>query len=171
MVIHMNRVDTALAQWQAEMPSLNLETMGLVARVGHISQYISHDVLAPFFQSYQLQHGEFDVLASLRRSGEPYTLSPTQLFELLMISSGGMTNRLDRLEKAGYIERLPNPEDRRSKLVRLSPEGKVLIDEMMPAHVTNEEQALEGLSDDERQQLNQLMTRWIAHLEARQADQ
>lgn len=166
----MNRVDTALAQWQKEMPSLHLETMGLIARIGHISRYISHDILTPFFQSYRLQHGEFDVLASLRRSGEPYTLSPTQLFELLMISSGGMTNRLDRLEKAGYIERLPNPEDRRSKLVKLSPEGKALIDEMMPAHVSNEEKALEGLSREERQQLNQLMSRWVAHLEARQQD-
>jgi len=109
-----------------------------------------------------LHYGEFDVLATLRRAGAPHALSPTALYEAAMISSGGMTNRLDRLERAGLIERKPNPEDRRGILVALTEAGFTLIDGLMTAHVENEKTALATLSRDEQEQLDRLLGKWLA---------
>jgi DNA-binding MarR family transcriptional regulator len=120
--------------------------------------------LVPFFRRFDLQAGEFDVLATLRRSGSPYSLAPTHLFKALMVSSGGMTNRLDRLEKAGLIARTPNPEDRRGTLVSLTEKGISLINTMMPLHVDNEMKALSALSREEQQTLNLLLEKLIAGL-------
>jgi DNA-binding MarR family transcriptional regulator len=90
------------------------------------------DHLNPLFAEAGLQPGEFDVLATLRRSGDPYMLSPTRLYEAAMISSGGMTNRIDRLEQAGLVERRLDPNDRRGKLIALTATGRRVIDETIP---------------------------------------
>jgi len=104
------------------------------------------------------------VLATLRRSGEPYMLSPTKLYEAAMISSGGMTNRLDRLERAGLVERRPDPSDRRGKLIALTKAGKRVIDETIGRHVANEERLLAVLNPAEREKLNALLRKLIAGL-------
>ena len=104
------------------------------------------------------------MLATLRRSGEPYMLSPTKLYEAAMISSGGMTNRLDRLERAGFVERRPDPHDRRGKLIALTEAGRRVIDETIGRHVANEERLLAALSSKEQEQLNQLLRKLIAAL-------
>lgn len=162
----MNKVELASTQWQREMPELDLLPMEVVARLGTATRLISRDYLNPFFKSHGLQQGEFDVLATLRRSGAPYELVPTQLFEALMISSGGMTNRLDRLEKAGWIARKPNPEDRRGTLVALTEQGLELINQIFPLHVENEAKALTTLSKKEQQTLQGLLEKLLDGLDA-----
>lgn len=158
------RVDLAARQWRKEMPELDLLPMEIVARLGNAARIISGEFLAPFFRSHGLQQGEFDVLATLRRAGAPYTLTPTELFEALMISSGGMTSRLDRLERAGLISRAPNPEDRRGTLVSLTAEGLELMNRMIPLHVENERRALEHLDRDEQKTLNALLGKLLEGL-------
>jgi DNA-binding MarR family transcriptional regulator len=136
--------------------------MALIGRLSEASQAISRDRLAPLFASFGLQRGEFDVLATLRRSGAPYALTPTALYEATMVTSGAMTARLDRLEKAGLIARAPHPADRRVVLVRLTGKGRELIDEAVTAHVENERRILSGLTAKEQETLIELLEKLIA---------
>ncbi len=161
----MSRVKRATEQWRRAMPDLDLLPMAVMGRLNEASRRLTLEYLTPFFKEHGLQQGEFDVLATLRRAGEPFALGPTQLFEALMISSGGMTNRLDRLEKAGLIRRAPNPADRRGTLVSLTDDGLALIDRLMPAHVANETRALAPLSREEMATLDALLARLIDGLD------
>jgi DNA-binding MarR family transcriptional regulator len=160
----MSRINHAISQWRKEMPALDTLTMSTVANLGEANRLIASQYLTPFFRSFNLQAGEFDVLATLRRSGSPFSLAPTHLFKALMVSSGGMTNRLDRLENAGLIARKPNPDDRRGTLVSLTEKGTALINTMMPLHVDNEMKALDGLSREEQKTLNHLLDKLVAGL-------
>jgi DNA-binding MarR family transcriptional regulator len=135
--------------------------MAVIGRLNEVSSLIARDRLAPLFARFGLQAGEFDVLATLRRSGSPYALTPTALYEATMVTSGAMTNRLDRLEKAGLILRAPHPNDRRGIVVRLTEQGLALIDEAVAAHVANEHQILSGLTLAERETLSQLLEKLI----------
>ena len=159
----MNRVKHAVAQWQREMPDLDLLPMEVVGYL-KTTQLLTQERLQVFFKSHGLQAGEFDVLATLRRAGPPYRLGPTQLFETLMISSGGMTSRLDRLEKAGLIVRSPNPEDRRGTLVSLTDKGLALMERMIPEHVDNEARMLAALSREEQETLSELLGKLLEGL-------
>ncbi|MEQ4537667.1 MAG: MarR family transcriptional regulator [Billgrantia sp.] len=159
----MNRVKHAVAQWQREMPDLDLLPMEVVGYL-KTTQLLTQERLQLFFKSHGLQAGEFDVLATLRRAGPPYRLGPTQLFETLMISSGGMTSRLDRLEKAGLIVRSPNPEDRRGTLVSLTDKGLALMERMIPEHVQNEAKMLAALSREEQETLSELLGKLLEGL-------
>ncbi|BBB29493.1 MarR family winged helix-turn-helix transcriptional regulator [Neptunomonas japonica] len=161
----MNKIKLVTSQWQREMPQLDLLPMKVIGNLGKATRLVTRNYLDPFFKSHGLQLGEFDVLATLRRSGAPYELAPTQLFEALLISSGGMTNRLDRLEKAGLIARAPNPEDRRGTLVLLTEEGLTLMNQIVPLHVENEANSLSNLSREEQETLERLLEKLIDGLE------
>lgn len=147
-------VDSILAQWRAERPDLDTGPMGLFGRLNRCSTALrqAHEDV---FAEFGLNSGEFDVLATLRRAGSPFCLSPTALFSALMITSGTMTHRLQRLEKAGWILRRPAEEDGRSLLVELTPAGLALIDRAVTAHVANQHRLLAGLGDADRQALDQ----------------
>ncbi|MBA8901600.1 MULTISPECIES: MarR family transcriptional regulator [unclassified Phyllobacterium] len=160
----MDRADIAVEQWGRERPDLPALPMEVFGRLSDASERVLRDHMNPLFAQAGLQPGEFDVLATLRRSGEPYLLSPTRLYEAAMISSGGMTNRLDRLERAGFVERRPDPGDRRGKLIALTDAGKRVIDETIGRHVANEERILSALTQDEQQTLNTLLRKLIAAL-------
>ncbi|SDL82603.1 DNA-binding transcriptional regulator, MarR family [Franzmannia pantelleriensis] len=160
----MNRVKSAISQWQREMADLDLLPMEVVGYL-KTSQLHTRNQLEAFFKQHGLQAGEFDVLATLRRSGTPYALTPTQLFEALMVSSGGMTNRLDRLERGGLIVRTPNPEDRRGTLVSMTEQGLALIDRLVPLHVENEARMLSALSREEQETLGRLLGKLLDGLE------
>ncbi len=160
----MDRADMAVQQWARERPDLPALPMAIFGRLSDASERVLRDHMNPLFAAAGLQPGEFDVLATLRRSGEPYMLSPTTLYEALMISSGGMTNRLDRLERAGLVERRPDPNDRRGKLIALTEAGKHLIDETIGRHVANEAKLLSMLSPTEQERLNALLKKLIAGL-------
>jgi len=157
-------VELVRNQWRQEKPELDLLAMELVGRLNTLTRLISRDYLEPFLRQHDLQQGEFDVLANLRRAGPPYALAPTQLFETLMISSGGMTNRLDRLENTGLIERTPNPDDRRGTLVSLTRHGLDLMDKMLPRYIANQAGALQALNHKEQQVLSLLLGRLIEAL-------
>jgi DNA-binding MarR family transcriptional regulator len=138
--------------------------MTIFGRLNEAAERVMREHMNPLFAKAGLQAGEFDVLATLRRSGEPYTLSPTQLYEAAMISSGGMTDRLDRLERAGLVVRRPDPKDRRGKLIVLTEPGKRLIDEAISRHVANEERLLLSLTQAEQETLSALLGKLIAGL-------
>lgn len=160
----MDRAGKAIAQWQKERPDLDVSPMAVLGRLNEAASLVSRDRLAPVFARFGLQAGEFDVLATLRRSGAPFTLTPTELYEATMVTSGAMTNRLDRLEKAGLVVRAPHPQDRRGLLVQLSETGRALIDRAVEAHVENEHAILSGLGREERAALAQLLGKLIAGL-------
>ncbi|MDH1264419.1 MarR family transcriptional regulator [Pseudomonas sp. GD03944] len=164
-----DRAQLAVDQWLHQRPDLDGFSMAVIGRLSELSQVINRDHLLPFFAEHGLQAGEFDLLATLRRAGEPYALMPTALYESAMISSGGMTSRIDRLEKAGLIERRKHPTDRRGVLVALTPAGFALIDGMLDAHVANLQRVLAGLTAAEQQTFHQLAGKLLAGL-ALQAD-
>lgn len=152
-----DRAAFAAEQWRQQDIPIDPFPMELLGRLAEASLVISRDHLSPLFEQFGLQSGEFDVLATLRRSGAPFMLTPTALYEAAMVSSGGMTNRLDRLEKAGLIERRRNPADRRGVLVVLTDAGKQIIDQVIPLHVQNEMRILSALTTEEQRMLNQLL--------------
>ena len=115
---------------------------GRLFRSAHLADEALSDGIAP----HGLQPGWFDLLAALRRSGKPYELNPTTLMETTMLSSGGMTKRLDRLDEEGLVERRPDPSDRRGTLIRLTRRGKAVIDRAVETHTRNEDTLLRSLS-------------------------
>ncbi|GLS22637.1 MarR family transcriptional regulator [Labrys miyagiensis] len=160
----MDRADIAVDQWARERPDLPSLPMAIFGRISDASERVLRDHMNPLFAAAGLQPGEFDVLATLRRSGAPFMLSPTQLYQAMMISSGGMTARLDRLERAGLVERRPDPQDRRGKLIALTERGKGVIDETIGRHVENERRLLGVLSPEEQEMLNSLLKKLVAGL-------
>lgn len=158
-MVDMDKIDIIIAQWRVERPDLEqqipdgLVAMALIGRLKNASMLIN-DKLEKVFFEFGLSAGEFDVLAALLRSGKPYTLSPTKLYQTMMITSGTMTHRLKLLEKQGLITRIANPDDSRSLLVVLSPSGHALINQAIAVHMANESAILTKLNDDEKQALD-----------------
>lgn len=161
----MDRAARAAEQWQREKPQFDTGPMVLLGRLGEAALMIARDRLSPVFRQFSLQPGEFDVLATLRRSGAPYMLTPTDLYEVTMISSGSMTNRIDRLEKAGLVRRTENPADKRGTLVCLTSAGTELIDAALEAHVANQHAVVAGLTVDEQADLSRLLAKLISSLQ------
>ena len=159
-------VDHIVAQWQREMPGLESGNMVLFGRLKRCTALLQAR-LETVFAEHGLNAASFDVLATLRRAGKPYRLTPTALFESLMVTSGTMTNRLQRLEEKGLIQRQPNPEDARSQLVQLTPRGKALIEKAVAPHVENEGMILDQLPPHTRQQLEDGLKMLMKALEAR----
>lgn len=159
-----DRADVATEQWARERPELPLLPMAVLGRLCEAAERVIRNHFEPVFMEAGLQFGEFDVISTLRRSGKPYMLSPTRLYEAAMISSGGMTARLDRLERAGLIERRPDPNDRRGKLIALTEQGRKVIDATIARHVANEERLLSVLTPAEQEKLNALLKKLIAGL-------
>lgn len=158
-------VDAILAQWRRERPDLEVEVMAPIGRLKRCAALLQRR-LDEAFAAFGLSFWEFDVLAALRRAGRPYRLAPTALFSTLMVSSGTMTHRLKGLETRGLVQRLPNPEDARSLLVQLTPEGVDLIDRAVEVHVANERMILAGLKPADLAALDARLAKLLAVLEA-----
>ena len=156
-------VDRMIEQWSVEWPELDVSPIGVIGRISRLSRELEAR-LEPVYRDHGLEHGWHDVLATLRRSGPPYRLRATEFTRTLMITSSGTTKRLDRLEKAGLIERSPDPQDRRGTLIGLTPEGRRLIDGVTEAHLANERRLLEALSPDERDELADLLRKLMLGL-------
>ena len=137
-------VDAILRQWARERPDLDASPMGPIGRINRCAALLGQRLDANFAK-FDLNLWEFDMLATLRRAGSPYRLSPTELFSTLMVTSGTMTHRLKRLETKGLVERVDNEQDARSSLVQLSVKGLELINRAVEAHVENERQMLSVL--------------------------
>ncbi|MFJ6382111.1 MarR family winged helix-turn-helix transcriptional regulator [Kitasatospora sp. NPDC092039] len=156
-------VDDIVEQWARARPDLDAGPMALIGRLRRLNARVDN-ALREYFTECGLDSSEFDVLATLRRSGEPYELNARALLKSAMVTSGAITNRVDRLSAKGLVERNPCPTDRRAVLVRLTPAGKDLIDGALAGHVRNEERILSALDTEERTRLDALLRKLlIAH--------
>ncbi|MEE4012319.1 MarR family winged helix-turn-helix transcriptional regulator [Roseibium sp. FZY0029] len=159
----IDRAERARRQWQREIPEIaeKLSPMVLLGRLNEAAQVLARDYLAPAYAEIGLKTGEFDVLATLVRSGPPYKLTPTELYRTTMMSSGGMTARVDKLEKAGLVERCPHPDDRRALTVCLTEKGLKLIKDQMPNYIETQQRAVNGLTEEEQLHLSDLLEKLI----------
>ncbi|MEU6667549.1 MarR family transcriptional regulator [Streptomyces sp. NPDC046727] len=149
-------VDAIIEQWARVRPDLDTRAMEVFGRIFRLSRAMG-DRMESAYKPYGISRGEFDVLATLRRSGEPHTLSPRQLSATLMLTTGGMTGRLDKLERAGLLRRSPDPHDRRGLQVTLTDEGLRLIDEAVGAGLAEESDALSALNAEQAGHLADLL--------------
>ncbi|QTL33997.1 MarR family winged helix-turn-helix transcriptional regulator [Pseudoalteromonas viridis] len=156
-------VDTVIAQWEKERPDIDPSPMAVMGRLVRTSAVFSKE-LNGVFSRFGLNGGEFDVLATLRRSGKPYTLTPNQLLQTLMLTSGSMTNRIDKLEAKDLVKRSPDPNDRRGVMVSLTEQGLQLIDEVICEHVAKGSDLLSPLEEAEQQQLANLLKKLLVNL-------
>jgi DNA-binding MarR family transcriptional regulator len=145
-------VDLVLAQWRRERPDVDVWPMGIVGRISRLSRLLDAR-LKEFFAEHGLERWEFDVLATLRRSGPPYELTAGALNRAAMITSGAITNRIDRMAQRGLVERVPDEEDRRSVRVRLTERGRETVEALVGPHTENEALLLAALAPPERDQL------------------
>jgi DNA-binding MarR family transcriptional regulator len=142
-------VDAIVEQWAAERPDLDTTAMEVFGRVSRLARAMG-DRMEKAYAALGISRGEFDVLATLRRSGEPYALSPRQLSATLMLTTGGMTGRLDKLERAGLLRRSPDPHDRRGLQVTLTEQGLAVVEEAVGAGLAVQTEALTAALDPER---------------------
>ena len=160
----LDHVDHILAQWRKERPDLDVGPMGLLGRLHRLSTHLGREVEAVLLK-HGLSSSAFDVLATLRRAGPPYRLSPGDLLAMTMVSSGTMTNRIDQLEKVGLVERIHNPQDRRSVLISLTERGLAIVEDAVGAHAENRHRLGAKLSEEERAALNGLLKRFLQDFE------
>ena len=146
-----DRVDSILEQWASERPDLDASPIGIFGRISRIDRLFEQS-MAEFLRPYGLTLGLFDVMAALRRNGEPFQAKPSELAAMTMLTSGGMTGRVDQLEKLSLVRRVPDPDDRRVMMAQLSPEGRELIDRLMGEHLERERARLEWLQDGESEE-------------------
>lgn len=152
----MDAIDRVVDQWLKEKPELDTQPMAIMGRLLRIAKHMETRV-SELHKQYDLKTGEFDVLATLRRAGAPYRLTPSALIESMMLTSGAMTNRLDKLQNKGLIAREHSNEDRRSVTVALTSNGLTLIDNLILEHVEVQHDLIRRLSDEEKIQVNKAL--------------
>jgi DNA-binding MarR family transcriptional regulator len=150
-------------QWAVVRPELDVSPVLVIGRLHRVALALTTE-LVKVYNAHGLGEGDFDVLATLRRSGEPFELTPTELMDQTMVTSGAVTKRLDRLEGAGLVERRVSDGDRRSRIVVLTETGRELIDRAAPEHFANEARLLEPLTATERATLARLLVKLGAPL-------
>jgi DNA-binding MarR family transcriptional regulator len=154
-------VDAIIDQWAAVRPDLDTAAMEVFGRIYRLARVMG-DRTEKAYARFGISRGEFDVLATLRRAGEPYTLSPRQLSATLMLTTGGMTGRLDKLERAGLLRRSPDPHDRRGLQVTLTEPGLTVVDEAVGAGLATQTEILSTLDDEQAGQLADLLRELLA---------
>jgi DNA-binding MarR family transcriptional regulator len=157
-------VDAMLDQWRRERPDLDVSPTGVFGRISRIAALVEQS-MDGVFAPHGLTGADFVVLAALRRSGKPYRLTPTALSRSTMVSSGGTTKRLDRLEARGLVRRVPDPDDRRGTLVTLTDAGLKTIDAVESENVQNEKRLLAPLTRSQRSELTRLLRELLLALE------
>ncbi|OWY38247.1 MarR family transcriptional regulator [Xenophilus sp. AP218F] len=155
-----DQIDRIVALWNEVRPDLDTSATEVIGRIVRMEYFITRRVLHDLAR-HNLNVGEFDVLAALRRGGEPYQLSPNQLQGMVLISSGALTNRINRLEEAGLVSRSPDPDDRRGVIVTLTPKGFQVIEDAAGHHLAAEAELMEMLDDEERQTLARLLKKML----------
>ncbi|MEP3346775.1 MAG: MarR family transcriptional regulator [Litoreibacter sp.] len=152
----MDHVDRIVTQWNKARPDLDVGPMETIGRLSRLAAKLRSE-MEKTWKIYGLNPASFDVLATLRRSGKPEGLSPGEMLDLTMVTSGTMTNRIDQLVKADLVERVSNPEDKRGFLIRLTQQGFATIENAVNDHVETQHRLLKGLSAAQRDSLNQLL--------------
>ncbi|KAB7610203.1 MarR family transcriptional regulator [Amylibacter sp. SFDW26] len=156
----MDEIEKIRNQWAKQRPDINTEPMELIGRLLRISHHFSSQ-MGTTFSAHGLTGADFDVLATLLRSGKPHALSPNQLLATMMITSGTMTNRIDQLEKKGLVKRIQNPEDKRSVSIALTEKGQTITDKAVTAHVETQKQLVSALTEKEQASLNSLLKTYM----------
>lgn len=151
-----DHVDAIVDQWSRERPDVDVSGMAIIGRLTRLEQLIGRQLDAVFAQ-HDLESWEFDVLATLLRHGEPHQLTPGQLLDSMMITSGSMTNRIDRLEQRGLVKRSKSQTDRRQVLVTLTKTGLKKVDAALVDHAANELDIIDALEPEQRNQLTDLL--------------
>ncbi len=151
-----DHVDEIIEQWNRERPDVDVSGMAIIGRLARLEQTIRPQLNAVFAR-HDLESWEFDVLATLLRHGEPHQLTPGQLLESMMITSGAMTNRIDRLEQRGFVKRTKSTTDRRQVLVTLTKSGLKKVDAALLDHAANELAIINALDSDQRRRLIELL--------------
>lgn len=154
-------VDRIVGQWSRERPDLDPRPMHVIGRIARL-HWALDEQLCRVFSDYDLGRGEFDMLATLRRSGHPFELSAGELGESMMVTSGAVTKRVDRLERTGLVSRRAAKDDARGRLIQLTDRGRDVIDEAVEQHVRNETRLLSGLTPEEQLTLTDLL-RKLSH--------
>ncbi|HEX5188168.1 MAG TPA: MarR family transcriptional regulator [Streptosporangiaceae bacterium] len=160
-----DEVDDLVAGWRAERPDLDLAPLQVLSRVSRLARHLDR-ARRTAFAAHGLETWEFDVLSALRRQGPPYQLSPGSLLRATLVTSGTMTNRIDRLAEAALVRRLPDPQDKRGVLVRLTDRGKAVADAALTDLLEHERGLLAGLDASEREQLASLLRLLISPFDA-----
>ena len=160
-----DEVDDLVAAWQAERPDLDVKPLQVLSRVSRLARHLDR-ARRSAFADHGLEPWEFDVLAALRRQGPPYELSPGALLRTTLVTSGTMTNRVDKLEEAGLVHRRRDPEDKRGMLVTLTPAGQAQVDAALDDLLESEQALLASLPEDSRQTLADLLRILLAPLDA-----
>jgi DNA-binding MarR family transcriptional regulator len=157
-------LDNLIDDWKSQRPELNASAMGVVGRVLQLGRLLESRA-GKALRQFNIHYTDLDVLATLRRSGAPYRLTPTELRRSVLITSGAMTAVLDRLEKSALLRRVSDPADRRVRAVELLPDGKSLIDKAIAVRFDEAEMAVSGLSQDDRTVLADLLRQMILSIE------
>ena len=160
-----DEVDDLVAAWQAERPDLDVRPMHVLSRISRLARHLDRERRSAF-AAHDLESWGFDVLAALRRQGAPYELSPGALLRATMVTSGTMTNRLDRLEQAGLVRRRPDPQDKRGVLVTLTSAGQSRVDATLADLLAKEQALLAGLTESSRHTLAGLLRVLLVPLDA-----
>jgi len=155
----LDHVGRILEQWAAERPELVVSPLGIIGRLHRLSATLYAE-LDTVYSAHGVGDGEFDVLATLRRNGKPYALTPGELADQTMVTSGAVTKRVDRLIAAGLVTREVSSGDGRSRVIALSRKGLQHIDRAFAAHVANERRLVDHLTEREQRQLGTLLEKW-----------
>ena len=158
-------VDQIVAQWHVERPDLDPSAKQVTGRIIRLSARFQ-EVFDAAFQDLGISESDYGVLAPLRRAGAPYELTPTELANQRMITSGGMTAAIDRLARKGMLVRVPNPADRRGSLVRLTAHGRNIVDQAMARHAAAEHELIGGLPASDRERLVELLRMLLRAVDA-----
>lgn len=160
----MDKLDLVVKQWNAEKPELDTAPMALIGRLLRISKHIETRI-TQCHKDFSLTLGEFDVLATLRRAANESCLTPSELISALLLTSGAMTNRLDKLSEKKLISRTHSELDRRSVTVALTAQGRELIDQAIEAHVAVLQELVGSLDDTDKNLLNGMLNKWLGQFE------
>ena len=153
-------VDAKLQTWSRELPDLDLSTEGVVARIQHLEKRLKRS-MEETLAEFGLNYGEWVVLGALRTAGPPYRRSAGALARILDLTSGAMTNRIDRMESAGLIRRVPDPDDRRGVQLEITPKGRQLWENAVGVQAQKEQLVASALTAREKEQLNTLLRRLV----------
>lgn len=154
-----DHVERIMQQWHRERPDLDVSPQAVIGRLHRLADTLN-EALDLVYRQFGVGDGEFDVLATLRRSGAPFELSPGELGASTMVSSGAVTKRVDRLATAGLVSRRVSDQDARGRVVKLTAKGRSLIDEAFTEHIANEHLLVAQLTATERRQLAMLLEKW-----------
>jgi DNA-binding MarR family transcriptional regulator len=161
---HLDHVARIQQAWATERPDLDVRPQGVIGRLHRVAGHLSEQLLL-VYRRYGLGEGEFDVLAALRRAGEPFERAPGELAAFTMVTTGAMTKRIDRLERDGLVTRRPSTSDGRGRVVALTDAGRDLIDRAFTDHMRNERRLLDELTPEDAARLESILTTWLATFE------